>query len=875
MVLNKRSRKTPDRNFSVLSVLIKLAFCFPLLAKSQVYAQEVRFLPDAPATPDKIDFNSDFLHGENIDISRFSQGNITLPGVYEVTTNLNGKARGRLKLAFVLEDGHFNAQPCFNQGQLRQLGIIPDEMRAQRLTRIQPDGADKCYVLSRWVEGAVSQYNSGDFELNLQVPQLYVSYRSDDYVDPSLWEAGETVGFIDYAANAWQVSRGIGKGSRNHTGSNTGNLAATAGINLGEWRFRKRTNFGWSSQRPAFTQNIYAYAQRDITPLNAVLTLGETSSNGTLFEGYRLRGAVLQTDERMLPTEMRNYSPILRGVAETNAKITVTQRGQTLYETIVPPGPFAITDLGAMGYGGDLVMTITEADGRTRQQLIPFSAPPMLLREGASRFSVSAGQLDEQGIQSHYDVFQAIYHRGVMNFWTMYGGALIGEYYKAFGIGQAFNTPVGGLSFDMINARSVLPGNILTLGNSYQISYSNYLNQTNTNITLAAYRYSSKGYYTFHETALAREFSTGKEQNGFSYINYRTQNRFTASINQRLDENKTLWFSGSLSSYWNDQPNSRQYSLSFSHSLDKFSYAITGSRSRAGNGRDENIMQLSLNVPIGGTYTNKPLFSSLYSSVSHSNLSGTQFQTHANGNQGEGGELTYGVGVSTGASGSSKSVDGNIQYQTSLGQLGMSATFNNTNTQLSGSMSGSVVAHPGGVTLGPALYDAPFAIVEAKGAAGAGLFNGRGAKVDRFGYAIKPSLTSYRENTVQLNAKGLPHTVDVLENEKRIYPRQGAAIPVRMQTITGTPMILTLRDGENNYLPIGTELTDTEGTSLSVVGQGGQAFVRGWDPTKGPLLSTAVQGEKLKCVAKDASSVKQADSDVLSLVKLEAVCLRN
>lgn len=872
MVPSKYSGNGPLSKFKKISVLIKLALCFPLIAEGQTNVQEVPQVSDSAVTPEKINFNSGFLHGSNIDISRFTDGNLTFPGVYNVTTNVNGRARGYLKLSFIQSNTSDNAQPCFTQGQLSQLGLEPDEKRAKQLRIMRPDGADHCYFIDRWIEGVSSNYNSGDFELNMQVPQLYVRHRSDDYVDPSLWESGQTAGFIDYAANFWQVNQGVGKGNSN----NTANLGVTAGFNVGEWRVRKRNNFSWSNQTPFTSQNSYTYAQRDITPLKGVLTVGETSSNGQLFDSFSMRGVILQTDERMLPTEMRNYSPILRGVAETNAKITVRQRGQLLYETIVPPGPFAITDLGAMGYGGDLVMTITEADGRTRQQLIPFSAPPMLLREGSSRFSLALGQLKEEQINAHPDLFQATYHRGLMNFWTMYGGALIGEHYKAFGAGQAFNTPIGGLSFDVINARSVLANNTQRLGNSYQVNYSKYLGPTDTNITLAAYRYSSRGYYSFREMALAREAVNTQERNGYDspYVNYRTQNRFTASVNQKIDDNKSLWFSGSLASYWGSQTESRQYSVSFNHSLEKFSYSISGSRSRAGNGSDENVIQLAINIPIGGSYTNKPLFNSLYSTVSKSNLSGTKFQTNATGSQGDQSEFTYSVGANTGNKSSDNAVNGNIQYQSSVGQVGLSATANDSNTQFSGSMRGSVVAHAGGVTLGPPINDAPFAIIEAKGAAGARIFNGQGAKINRFGYAIQPSLYPYRENAVQLDAKGLPDTVDVLDNEKRVYPRQGAALSVVMNTITGTPMILTLRDSSHSYLPIGTDLMDANGKSQSVVGQGGQAFIRGWDPAQGPLLAT-VGEEKLKCIAKDAAPVNKAVSEDLNMVQLEVTCLRN
>ena len=114
------------------------------------------------------------------------------------------------------------------------------------------------------------------------------------------------------------------------------------------------------------------YLQRDVPVLRSQLTLGDSATSGDLFDSMTVRGIQLQSDDRMLPEGLRYYTPMVRGIAETNAKVQVTQRGQTLYETTVPPGPFELSDIGAMGYGGDLQVTVTEADGLS---LIHISEP--------------------------------------------------------------------------------------------------------------------------------------------------------------------------------------------------------------------------------------------------------------------------------------------------------------------------------------------------------------------------------------------------------------------------------------------------------------------------------------------------------------------
>nr|WP_284473524.1 fimbria/pilus outer membrane usher protein [Serratia symbiotica] len=69
----------------------------------------------------------------------------------------------------------------------------------------------------------------------------------------------------------------------------------------------------------------------------AKLTLGEIYLDSGVFDAYRFTGINLTTDERMLPPNLQGYAPEIRGIAKSNAKITVSQEGHTLYETTVPP----------------------------------------------------------------------------------------------------------------------------------------------------------------------------------------------------------------------------------------------------------------------------------------------------------------------------------------------------------------------------------------------------------------------------------------------------------------------------------------------------------------------------------------------------------
>ncbi|SUP66529.1 outer membrane usher protein [Yersinia enterocolitica] len=421
-------------------------------------------------------------------------------------------------------------------------------------------------------------------------------------------------------------------------------------------------------------------------------------------------------------------------------------------------------------------------------------------------------------------------------------------------------------------------------GNSYKVDYTKYVGETDTNLTLAAYRYSSNGFYTFREASQEHYGSI----NANSAFDSRTRNRLSVSVSQRVADNMSLNLNSSFYSYWGGQDASQQYAVTFNHSLRYFSYALTAMRTsnssytssydNSSNNDYQNSYMASISIPLGGSIVKRPLFNTLYSMASHDDAGNTLVQMNASGSQGDQSELGYGVGTSYSSSNdtaASKTVTGNLSYKTGVGQYGMTASANNSSSrQLSASANGSLVAHQGGVTIGPRLGDAPFAIVHAEGAAGAKLFNGNGATIDSRGYAIMPSMTAYRENTVAIDYKELPDSVDVLESQKVVVPRTGAMIPVTMKTITGAPLVLIVRDENKEFLPIGTDLLDADGVSQGIVGQGGMAFIRGWGAGSQPL-QVIRNGGKDKCRIHSGTEANvTAKAESTHITQLEVVCLR-
>ena len=76
-------------------------------------------------------------------------------------------------------------------------------------------------------------------------------------------------------------------------------------------------------------------------------------TSADIFDAVRFRGVRLFRDMQMLPNSKQNFTPIVQGIAQSNALVTIEQNGFTVYQKEVPPGPFAIADLQLAGGGAD------------------------------------------------------------------------------------------------------------------------------------------------------------------------------------------------------------------------------------------------------------------------------------------------------------------------------------------------------------------------------------------------------------------------------------------------------------------------------------------------------------------------------------------
>lgn len=826
---------------------------------------------------EKMEYNTGFIQGIDVDVADYSYGNPVPEGNYTVDVIINENNRGKRSVAFKNVTNNKRAEACFTGEQIAELGIIPDNQQGD--TAEENGAADgACHPLTFYVSYAKTYYNTADLTLNVTVPQASLAQQYSGYIDPSRWEEGVTALFVDYNLNSY-VSNNKTSGDKDSY-YNT-NINWLAGFNYGGWRFRNRSNSVWSKNNSFSNKNIQLYAETDITPWKSRLTLGETFTSGRIFDSYGIRGAIIGTNTKMHPDSLNSFMPVITGIADSNARVLIRQNGYTIYETTVTPGPFELKNYGAIGTNGTLQLVIIEADGREKVQDVSFSAPPMMLHPDMIQYAISAGELRDDSAGESPVVIEGEFLQGINNFLTWYTGFQLSENYKSVAIGNALNTPLGGISVDMTHARSDLKDTSQS-GESFRISYSRLFEQTDTNIIVSSYRYSNDGYLNFRDATMIRARGENyddqqRDDEGRlinTYLGVRAKNQYSVNMNQQLWGNSSVSVMGNYYDYWTDRTPSSQWTVSYQQSLEYFSYSLAYQRAKTGSDSYDNTYMVNVNIPFYSGFNHQPLFNNMSLGATRNADGNTAFQTSVSGSQGEQNELSYSLGaIANSHSDASDSLNASANYRTSVGNYGITGSMNNkSNRQASVSANGSIVAHAGGVTLGPSVGSSAFAIIEAEGAEGTTVLNGTGSKVDGRGYAIVPSLNSYRENQVGLDASKAGPDVDLIGDQVVIVPRDGAAVAVKIKTNVGKPVVLIVKDKNGNFLPIGTNIYDTGGAYQTIVGQAGMAYLRGWDGSSSALsVKSGTVGE---CVINPEPGIAQKISaSENNVVQVEVKCI--
>lgn len=754
-------------------------------------------------------FNSQFLRGnaQHVDLTHYQRGNPVLAGDYYLDVYVNGRWQGRNLLAFRVPAAQVQAQTCFERDTLLNYGVDPAALASAE--------TDVCQPLTSWLPDARTEFDSSRLRLDLHVPQAQMSRNPRGYVAPDQWDPGINAGFLSYNINAFHSER-IGTDMRSRRDSVYGMF--NAGVNLGPWQLRHDSSVQAISGESSHWQRTATYLRRPLPSIQGVLTLGESYTDGQLFDSVGYRGVSLVSDDRMLPDSQRGYAPVVRGLADTNALVEIRQNGQVIYQSTVPPGPFVVDDLYATGYGGDLEVMVREADGRVQRFVVPYASVPQMLRDGQSRYQFTTGTVRESQLSRSPWMAQGTYQYGLSNRLTAYSGGTASDDYFSWLGGAALGTPIGAFSFDITHATSRFERHANRSGQSYKLGYSKLLPEMGTNITVAAYRYSTAGYLSFRDALSAMEL----ERNQLSLDALRRQrSEFQLTLNQNLGGRRgALYVTGSVRDYWRERGRATQYQFGYNNRYENISYSVSVQQTEYQLGERDTLYSFTMSVPLDYVRSRPTLSTSLTQRDSDYDSGRLGLSGSALHNQ----NLNYNVTVAD-SRGSATTAELSAEYRAPYASLRASHSQSTEYRQTSAGVSGSLVGHAGGITLAPQRGDT-MVLIEAPDAKGAEVLNAQGVTVDRHGYALVPYVSPYRLNTVTLEPGNMSHQVELRTNQQVVAPYAGAVARLRFDTRSGQPLLLKVRMADGKPVPFGAQVSDSEGQPVGLVGQGGVVFLR-------------------------------------------------
>lgn len=731
---------------------------------------------------------------------------------------------------------HTGLKACLTKNALSEMGV---NITAYGKLASVPN--QNCLSPGEYIPFSYTYFDFQKMRLDVSIPQAAIKQPTSGFIASEKWDEGITAFLLNYRVSGAE-NRGTFGSSRSTY------LNINSGFNYGPWRLRNNSDgnaYNNNGEHHYQWTNQSTYLQRTLIPLRSELTVGDTVTDSDVYDAFAFRGIQIARDDNMYPDTQRGFAPAVHGTAHSNAKVTIRQHGDIIYTTFVSPGPFIINDLFPVSSGGDLLVTVTEADNTKRMFIVPFSSIPVLQRQGHMRYGIVAGQLHRSGYEKPA-FMQGNLLWGLSGNMTAYGGTQLSSGYRSVALGAGINMGHwGALSTDITQSNALLSNGSHHDGQSVRFVYARSLMTVGTTLQLAGYRYSTKGFYNFEESAQKKmsgwdngversaidDNSIRENSTGYDNLNASKRERLQINITQRIAESGELFLSGSRQDYWNHAPTMTSLQTGLSFDAGKVDYSISYSYTKmSGQQMSDRSLYFAVTVPL-----------SLWSSQDDNEERHQAWVTY-NLNRDVQGNLTHQTNIS-GTALPSDNLDWSVSqgysqktrdsgdialgYKGARENLSAGYGYSQHYKQLRYGASGGMAVHSEGVTFGESL-GATNVLIAAPGAADVPVDSQNGLSTDGRGYSLIPYASVYRENRVALDISHLDNQTEIDDAVAYVFPTRGALVRARFIAHRGARVLMTIIH-KGKPLPFGTTVSSSDNSS-GLVGDGGKVYLSGLHP---------------------------------------------
>ncbi|WP_311751947.1 fimbria/pilus outer membrane usher protein [Proteus columbae] len=682
-------------------------------------------------------------------------------GFYHSIIHINN----RKKLARLLYFKNIDNKliPCLSINDLASLGIDTD------FYKIRKENQEITPLIDYSID---FKYQFSNQKLNLIIPQKALIKKTDYVINEQDWDDGITALFTQYS---YWIKYHQKKSAEQK-------LDLHSGMNVGAWRVRSQSGFNWTKDRyqPKLS-SIYTY--RQINSFSSLFYGGKFSPTTRILSNDKIIGFQLISNNLIANKSLYANSPIIEGIADTQAQVIIKQGDKIIYETTVPPGPFLLNSLPSVG-SEKLILEIKETDGRVKISTHYFTSLPNQLNKGSYQYNIISGTLPDHPNNKNALFILSEFSYGLSQKITSYSAIKKQDDQQNY---------LSGLSLDLGILGGLATNISYEKNNNDKIKYQ-FRYQKNIPIT-QTYFTSEISVYHYLDNSLSKN---------------RIKKNYLLSLSQNINELGflSLHYHGKT---YHDSSKKFEIGASFSSSFNRVNYHLKYNFQKEKHFSD-HYFSFNFHIPIGNSehhhwmnnQTNYQINNKRY--TNSTNIGGTLLNN----------DLGYSINYQHTHHPKRKynQFSANTRYQNNYQSYSFSGNKSENNYNLNFSVNGALVLHSEGITLTPRLGKT-FALVNTQGITGIKTSFSPNLKTDIFGNLILNNVTPYRINTIKLNAATLPQSVETEYYSKSIIPTLGAiskiTFPMRtgyriiFKSITPLPFAskVTVLDKENNIISQG------------------------------------------------------------------------
>lgn len=775
-------------------------------------------------------------------------------GEQPVAVTVNGNLLGRKQARFNLE-----GQLCFTPVFVQMIGLIPmdgagaAQPGVKAMNSATPIVTD-CPDYRSFAPRALVTLQATMSAVDITLPGDYVQVIPRAQRTES-GGVGALLNYRAYATNFTASDASVG-------GYRYRYFDTTVGINIDNWIFRSSQDFSNSNGQE---QSIWrsAYGQKTFEAQKQVLQFGRITIQDPLFGGLPIVGAQW-IPERALYTQGAIYP--INGVAATRARVEIRQNGVILLNTVVPPGPFSLTEYPLQNRGADLEVRVIEETGATQVFTVP--ALSLLMASSNTQFdgwNLSGGTVWDQSkrhLLREAPVVVASHGWVQGRFSGTLGGQLSSRYFSAGGAGQASFLEQNSQVFGQILAAH--DGDKGTSGAIGSLSGSNAITndiKIGASASLRSAKFRSLQETLAYQQTVAWVPAGYRSQLGTT-LGWNTASIGTFSIGL-AQENYFFGAPGrttnlNWSKTWGGGVN---LSVGLAHRgarlspADRLDIAAGNTKLAA-----SNYAYLSMVVPLGADITSR----SFAQRTDRTDRIGTTIDQRINpyfGYRASAEQLDDGNEKSRGTS---LSVYG-TPYYSSLG-AGISRLRNFDSSYAEAS--GGVVATRDGIAFSPQAVQDSFGTLRTGNVVGARIDTPQGeVRSGPGGLAALPGLSPYRDSRLEIGGTSVPLDMEISNGLQVVEASRGAVLllTMDMQRVRRILLLVSLEDG--SPLSAGSAILRGGNDFFGASSEGGRVMVSDLKP--GDTLYAEL-GDGKRCTIEKITPLIKADGEMFE--KATATC---